>query len=85
MYARTTFCPDVARSRARLRALGIEWTEFNVEEDPQKSDEVNALTGMRRVPTLVIGQRILVEPTNTALDEALEIAGYDITEDEDEA
>jgi len=85
MYARTTFCPDVARSRARLTELGIEWTEFNVEEDPQKADEVNFLTGMRRVPTLVIGERILVEPTNTALDEALQIAGYDISDDEDEA
>jgi glutaredoxin len=83
MYARTTFCPDVARSRARLTELGIEWTEFDIETDPQKAEEVNTLTGMRRVPTLVIGERVLVEPTNTALDEALHIAGYDISEDED--
>lgn len=81
-YGRTTFCPDVARSRARLTELGLDWTEFNIEADPDKADEVNRLTGMRRVPTIVIGEKILVEPTNTALDAALVTAGYTIDEDD---
>jgi glutaredoxin len=80
-YGRTRFCPDVARSRARLTELGIEWTEFDVEADGQAAAKVNELTGMMRVPTIVIGDRVLVEPTNTALDEALAAAGYSIEEE----
>jgi glutaredoxin len=81
-YGRTRFCPDVARSRGRLSALGIEWTEFDIEADEVAAQKVEAMTGMRRVPTIVIGEAILVEPTNTALDAALEAAGYDIEEEE---
>jgi glutaredoxin len=81
LYGRTRFCPDVARSRARLTELGIEWTEFDVEADEQAAAKVNELTGMMRVPTIVIGDRVLVEPTNTALDEALAAAGYPIEEE----
>jgi hypothetical protein len=33
------------------------------------------------VPTLVIGDRILVEPSNAQLDEALVAAGFDLSED----
>jgi glutaredoxin len=81
-YGRTRFCPDVARSRARLTELDIEWTEFDIEADEDAAQRAEALTGMRRVPTIVIGDKILVEPTNTALDAALEAVGYEIIEDE---
>ena len=80
-YGRTRFCPDIARSKARLTDLGIDWTEFNVEEDETAAARVTELTGMVRVPTIVIGDRILVEPTNTALDEALVAAGFEIEEE----
>jgi glutaredoxin len=60
--------------------LGIEWTEFDIEADESAAQKVEELTGVRRVPTIVIGNAILVEPTNTALDAALEAAGYSIDE-----
>ncbi|MEJ7838233.1 MAG: glutaredoxin family protein [Thermomicrobiales bacterium] len=81
-YGRTRFCPDVARSRARLTELSIEWNEFDIEADEDAAQRAEALTGFRRVPTIVIGDKVLVEPTNTALDEALVAAGYDLTEDQ---
>lgn len=81
-YGRTRFCPDVARSRARLTELGIEWNEFDIESDEEAAQRAEALTGFRRVPTIVIGNTVLVEPTNTALDAALESAGYAVVEEQ---
>jgi glutaredoxin len=72
----------VARSRARLTELGIEWTEFDIEADEDAAKRAEILTGFRRVPTIVIGDKVLVEPTNTALDAALESAGFAVVEDE---
>lgn len=81
-YGRTRFCPDVARSRARLTELGLEWTEFDIEADEAAAQKAESLTGFRRVPTIVIGDAVLVEPTNTALDAALVKAGFDVADDE---
>lgn len=82
MYGRTTFCPDVARSRMRLEELGFEWIEYDVEKEPERKEEMTALTGRSNVPTLVIGESILVEPSNDELDRALIAAGYDVSDDE---
>ena len=81
MYARQSFCPDVARTRLRLEELGHEWTQYDVENDPERKREVLELTGGVKVPTLVIGDAVLVEPSNELLDQALIAAGYDL-EDE---
>ena len=78
MYARHTFCPDVARSRSRLKELGLDWTEFDVESDPARRQEMVGLTGRGNVPTLVIGESLLVEPSNADLDQALATAGYPV-------
>lgn len=78
MYARERFCPDVARSRARLSELGIEWTEHDIESDEDTAAETERLTGRRSVPTLVIGSKVLVSPSNAQLDDALIDAGFDV-------
>ena len=78
MYARQRFCPDVARSRARLTELGLGWTEYDIESDESAAAETERLTGRRSVPTLVIGSTILVEPSNQDLDAALSGAGFEI-------
>lgn len=82
MYGRQTFCPDVARSRLRLEELGLEWTEYNVEADEERKQQMFHLTGRGNVPTLVIGESVLVEPSNDLLDQALVAAGYDLDETE---
>lgn len=80
MYARERFCPDVARSRAHLTNLDIAWTEYDIEADKAAGAEVERLSGERSVPTLVICERILVEPSRARLDDALIAAGYDLDE-----
>lgn len=76
MYARTRFCPDVARSRGHLTELELPWEEYDIEADERAAQKVQDLTGRRSVPTIVIGDSILVEPSNGELDAALTKAGY---------
>lgn len=76
MHARVRFCPDVARSRRRLTDPGIVWTGYDIEADASAGAESERLTGRRGVPTLVIGQRILVEPSTRQLDDALVAGGF---------
>lgn len=83
MYARERSCPDVTRARTRLEYHGIEWTEFDVEADAEKRTEMEARTGKPNVPQVVIGQRILIEPSNEQIDEALTMADFDISEDDE--
>lgn len=78
MYARERFCPDVTRARIRLERLGLEWTEYDVEADPERKQEMVALTGRSNVPTLVIGNTILIEPSTKEIDQALEGVGFDV-------
>ena len=75
MYSRERFWPDVARSRARLAELALDWTEHNI--DSAAAAGVERLTGRRSVPALVIGSSILVEPSNAQLDAALAGAGFE--------
>jgi glutaredoxin len=81
MYARERFCPDVTRARLRLEELGYEWTEYDVESDESRKQEMMVLTGRPNVPTLLIGKSILVEPSVEEIDNALVQAGYDVEAD----
>ena len=81
MYARERFCPDVTRARHHLTELGLTWTEYDVEADPEAREAAFKVSGRNNVPTLVIGDRVLVEPSTAELDDALIAAGYDISED----
>lgn len=81
MYARTRPCGDCTRSRGRLTELGLPWTELNTEEDPTHMQAMFELTGRRSVPTIIIGESLLVEPSNAELDAALAKAGYSLDAD----
>jgi glutaredoxin len=78
MYARERFCPDVTRARIRLERLGLEWTEYDVEADDERKQEMMQLTGRPNVPTLLIGNSILIEPSAKEIDAALEGVGFDV-------
>lgn len=78
VYGRERFCPDVARTRERLTDLKLEWTEYDIEADDRTAAKVEEMTGMRRVPTVVIGDAIIIEPSNEELDETLRRAGYNV-------
>jgi glutaredoxin len=80
MYARTRPCPDVARARGRLTELGLEWREYDTEADEDAAGRARALNnGTLRVPTLLLGGRVLVEPSVEELDAGLIAAGYELS------
>jgi mycoredoxin len=70
MYA-TSWCGDCRAARQFLNSHGIEFTEIDVDRDPEASAEVVRREGRRAVPQLVIdgvwfqpykpGQGLLVE------------------------
>lgn len=78
MFTRERYCPDVTRTRQRLSDLGIAWTERDVEADEAAATEMLRLSGRGSVPTLVIGDRVLVEPSDGELDDALVAAGFSV-------
>lgn len=75
MNGREWFCPDVNRARCRLTELSLAWTEYNVESDAEAANRMRELTGRGNVPTLLIGDAVLVEPSRDEIDEALKHAG----------
>jgi glutaredoxin len=54
-------CPFSAAARDDLRRRGVEFTEYNVQDDPVALRRMLELNGNRRqVPTLVEGGRVTV-------------------------
>ena len=78
MYARQRFCPDVNRARGRLGELNLPSVEYDTESDTEARDRMVAITGRGSVPTLLIGDRVLIEPSVAEIDDALTAAGYDV-------
>ena len=74
MYARQTYCPDVNRARRRLKHHGVSWIEYDIEADGDARNRMFEITGRGSVPTLLIGDRVLIEPAVEEIDEALEAA-----------
>lgn len=79
MYARERFCPDVNRARGRLGELNLPWVEYDTESDSEALDQMVAITGRGSVPTLLIGDRVLIEPSVAEIDDTLTAAGFDVT------
>lgn len=53
MYT-AAWCRDCRAAKQFLETHGIEYTEINVDADPQASDEVIRHVGKRAIPQLVI-------------------------------
>lgn len=56
MYT-TGWCPYCARARALLERKGIDWTEIDLEAEPERRAEMIKRTGARTVPQIFIGDR----------------------------
>jgi glutaredoxin len=71
------WCGDCVRSKRFLRERGIEFEEHNIVAQPELVEQViqyNIDAGVgpkRRIPVILIGERILSEPTNSELAAAL--------------
>lgn len=53
------WCPHSHRVRLRLAELGLDWIARTVPVDRARRDEMEAATGLRSIPTLVDGDRIV--------------------------
>ena len=78
VFGRERFCPDVTRTRERLSELGFAWTEYDIESDHEAAEKVETMTGKRGVPTVIIRDAIIIEPSNDELDATLRATGYDV-------
>ena len=71
----TMFCPYCARARALLERKGVNYTEFDVIEEPQRREEmVRRAGGRTSVPQIFIdGEHIGGSDELVALDHAGEL------------
>lgn len=67
----TSWCGDCRRSRKVLQALGVSFTDIDIEEDPQAAEIVRKVNrGAQSVPTIIFPDgSVLVEPSNAALEQ----------------
>ncbi len=69
----TTWCGHCRRLKRQLDDAGIGYEEIDIDEHEQFADRIVAATGgYRTVPTLQIGDRLLVNPTVPQVRAALE-------------
>ncbi len=54
MYT-TTSCPFCTQAKGLLRSKGIVWDEINLDESPERRDEMIERSGRRTVPQIWIG------------------------------
>ncbi|MFK7805263.1 MAG: glutaredoxin domain-containing protein [Anaerolineae bacterium] len=65
----TSWCGDCHRARRFFDDYGIEYTDIDIESDPQAAAKVVAINkGNRSVPTIIFKDNsVLVEPSNQQL------------------
>jgi glutaredoxin 3 len=56
MYTKS-WCPYCVRARALLQAKGVSIDEIDIEEHPDKRDEMILRSARRTVPQIFIGER----------------------------
>ncbi len=59
----TSWCPDCHRAKMYLSQWGVSYNEVNIEETPGAAEKVmDWANGKRVVPTITVGDRVLVNP-----------------------
>ncbi len=73
LFYSTTWCGDCRRSRKVFNALGVGYTDIDIEEHPEAAAIVRRLNhGMQSVPTIVFPDgSVLIEPSNATLEQKL--------------
>lgn len=56
MYA-TGWCPYCARARGLLGRKGVQWTEIDIDAQPETRAEMMQRSGRRTVPQIFIGEK----------------------------
>ena len=73
MFYSTVWCGDCRRSRKVFAAMGVSYTEIDIEEHPEAAEIVRRLNhGSQSVPTILFPDgSVLVEPSNAVLEQKL--------------
>ena len=73
LFYSTTWCGDCRRSRKIFDAMGVSYTDIDIEEHPEAAEIVRKLNrGAQSVPTIVFPDgSVLVEPSNANLERKL--------------
>jgi mycoredoxin len=68
------WCPDCRRSKALLERLGIAYEFVDLELEPERYAEVEAISGGRSIPTILFPEGDhLVEPDDATLEARLHL------------
>jgi len=76
-YYGADWCGDCRRSKRLLQEHGVQFDELDIMRQPELAEEVielNIKAGhgpRRRIPVILVGDRILSEPSNDELADAL--------------
>ena len=77
----TSWCEDTALVRSRLRAIGVPFTEHDVETDAAAGARIREFNdGAQVTPTVVLGDgaRVIAEPSLEQLGELLAGGGWQV-------
>jgi thioredoxin reductase (NADPH) len=70
------WCEDTQRTRHRLDVLGVPYDYVNVDEDEAANLLITKQNnGKRKTPTVDLGGKFLIEPSDPELDAALKREG----------
>jgi mycoredoxin len=68
----TNWCPDCTRSRRVLQQMGVKFQEIDIESVKGAEQEMRSRNGgSGKVPTILIDDIVLIEPTDNELRDAL--------------
>jgi glutaredoxin len=70
------WCEDTAATRNNLDSLGVQYEYIDVDQDPKAQAWITEQNGgKRQTPTVLIAGRLLIEPDERQLEEALRGSG----------
>ncbi len=71
------WCKDCRRSKALLTRLGVDHVDVDLEAEPERAAEAEALSGRKRIPVIHFADGlVLSEPSDADLEQALRDRGF---------
>jgi glutaredoxin len=70
------WCEDTTRTREQLDALGVKYEYIDIDKDAAAKQWITQQNhGKQKTPTVDVGGKILIEPTNEEMEDALRKSG----------
>jgi mycoredoxin len=72
----TNWCASCLMAKRYLESKGVSYEEINIEAEPAAAELVMSLArGYKTVPTMIVGETVVVDWDRKALEQALAAAG----------